>query len=143
MFSKKSDEWATPQALFDTLDKQYHFEFDAAASALNTKCELWSDDSLDMDWCRWRTWLNPPYSLCKEFVAKARLEADKGATVVLLLPSRTDTKWWHQYIWDTSEETPRPGVGVNFIKGRVKFEDGKTKNSAPFPSVLVEMWKAE
>jgi hypothetical protein len=68
-------------------------------------------------------------------VEKAASEARDGATVVMLLPSRTDTKYWHRFIWDAEKHQPRPGVEVRFIKGRLKF--GNSQNSAPFPSVVI------
>jgi hypothetical protein len=80
-------------------------------------------------------WLNPPYSKCREFIAKAAAEARKGCTVVCLVPSRTDTRWWHEHVWDAEKHQPRPGVEVRFIKGRLKF--GGSTNSAPFPSVVI------
>lgn len=155
MFSKASDEWSTPQAFFDVLDKEFAFEMDVAATPDNAKllpCITPERDALAVDWydefhreaadearaagvsppvC----WLNPPYSRCAEFMAKAALEALKGCTVVCLVPSRTDTRWWHQHVWDGISHLPWPGVEVRFIKGRLKFGDGK--NSAPFPSVVV------
>ena len=77
--------------------------------------------------------MNPPYSKCRQFIEKAAREASKGATVVALVPSRTDTRWWHEYVWSGSQ--PKPGVEVRFVKGRLKFGEGK--NGAPFPSVVV------
>jgi phage N-6-adenine-methyltransferase len=138
MFSKASDEWSTPQALFDGLHLEFCFALDAAASAGNTKCVRYLRDGLDWSWrdlvCDDEAvWLNPPYSKCREFIAKAAAEADKGCTVVCLVPSRTDTKWWHEHVWN--HDKPRDGVEVRFLKGRVKFGEGK--NSAPFPSVVI------
>jgi site-specific DNA-methyltransferase (adenine-specific) len=80
-------------------------------------------------------WLNPPYSKCREFMVKAAFEAQRGSTVVCLVPSRTDTRWWHDCVWDRVRHQPRPGVEVRFIKGRLKF--GGATAGAPFPSVLV------
>ena len=135
LFSKKSDEWETPQALFDVLHEEFDFDFDCAATAQNAKCKLWlgpggmTEDALTFDWDDAYCWLNPPYSQCKEFVAKAALEASTGATVVLLLPARTDTKWFHEHIYKKHE--------VRFLKGRLQF--GDSKNNAPFPSMIVVM----
>ena len=150
MFSKASDEWATPQDFFDALDAEFHFAVDVAATRENTKCAGYfgrdgiAEDALTADWSRalWAVedgtrryafWMNPPYSRCREFMALAALRACAGYTVVCLVPSRTDTRWWHEHVWDGSG--PRAGVEVRFIKGRLKFGDGK--NSAPFPSVVV------
>ena len=152
MFSKASDEWETPQALFDTLDGEFHFTLDAAATRENAKCFLYLGpdmgtpyhDALAIDWWLGRqldaecVWLNPPYSKCREFIAKAATEARKGLTVVCLVPSRTDTRWWHDYVWDDVRHCARPGIEIRFIRGRLKFENtGKPLNSAPFPSVVI------
>jgi phage N-6-adenine-methyltransferase len=149
MFSKASDEWSTPQELFDALHAEFNFTLDAAASSANAKCPLWFgpemgtpfNDALRIDW--WigyrpdleAVWLNPPYSKCREFIAKAALEARRGVKVVCLVPSRTDTRWWHEHVWDADKHQPRPGVEIRFIKGRLKF--GNSENSAPFPSVVI------
>jgi hypothetical protein len=79
-------------------------------------------------------WLNPPYSRCREFVARAAEAARNGSTVVCLVPSRTDTRWW-DHVWDRDSHRPWPNVEVRFLKGRLKF--GNSQNSAPFPSVVI------
>lgn len=139
MFGKATDEWATPHDLFRALDLEFHFGLDAAATAENTTCSRWLSDALDVDWAgiAWGhpIWLNPPYSRCREFIAKAAQEARRGATVVCLVPSRTDTRWWHEHVWDAENNRCRPGVEIRFIKGRLKF--GNSENSAPFPSVVI------
>lgn len=128
LFSSASDEWATPQALFDELNAEFRFVFDAAATSSNAKCIYHCDDSLDMNWHIYMgaVWLNPPYSKIKEFAKKAYEESLKGATVVMLIPARTDTRYFHDWIYHKAE--------LRFIKGRLKF--GDAKNSAPFPSML-------
>lgn len=116
MFSKASDEWSTPQDFFDALDAEFMFLLDAAATDQNAKANTFltiGDDALNTDWLPWITdgdpsplecgmqptvWLNPPYSKCREFIAKAAAEARKGCTVVCLVPSRTDTRWWHEHV---------------------------------------------
>lgn len=141
MFSKATDEWTTPRETFDALNAEFGFDLDAAARPETALCEAWYGpdgyqlDSLCADWAPWTTFLNPPYSRCREFMAKAAQEARKGCTVVCLVPSRTDTRWWHSDVWDAATNAPRPGVEVRFIKGRLKF--GNSTNSAPFPSVVV------
>lgn len=141
MFSKASDEWETPQDTFDALHAEFQFDLDAAASAENHKCGVWYGGAIDaLALKSWATvpcsvWLNPPYSRCAEFIAKAAEEAQKGCTVVCLVPARTDTRWWHQHVWDHESHLPWPGVEIRFIKGRLKF--GTSENSAPFPSVVV------
>jgi phage N-6-adenine-methyltransferase len=147
MFSKASDEWRTPLETFNELNAEFGFDHDAAATSDNS----WVDgdyfgpdhsypsqrDALTIRWRPFGTrfWLNPPYSRCREFIKKAALEARNGATVVCLVPSRTDTRWWHSEVWDAEKHQPRPGVEIRFIKGRLKF--GNSNNSAPFPSVVV------
>ena len=137
MFSRATDEWATPRETFKALDREFCFGLDAAARSENALCPRWLYSALDVNWSElaWGhpIWLNPPYSQCRQFIAKAALEARRGATVVCLVPSRTDTRWWHEHVWEGSG--PRPGVEVRFIKGRLKF--GNSENSAPFPSVVI------
>jgi phage N-6-adenine-methyltransferase len=145
MFSSASDEWETPQAFFDELCREFEFTLDAAASPDNTKCEHFYSaerDALAEDWSvadvygeRPVVWLNCPYSRCAEFVAKAAEEARKGVTTVMLIPARTDTRYFHAHIYDEETHNWRAGVEVRFVKGRLKF--GQQKNSAPFPSMLV------
>ncbi len=137
VFSRQSDEWSTPQDLYDRLHEEFGFTLDCAANENNSKCEHWLDDALGVSWGQ-VNWLNPPYSLCRAFVEKAFLESFGGHKItVLLLPSRTDTRWWHDFVWDRDNPRPYPGVEVRFIKGRVKF--GGAANGAPFPSVIVVM----
>lgn len=128
-FSSKTDDWATPQDLFDKLDAQYHFDWDVCASVENSKCVKFytrEQDGLKQTWnsvC----WMNPPYGReIGKWVAKAYESSLQGTTVVCLLPSRTDTKWFHQYCVKGK---------IEFLKGRLKF--GDSKNSAPFPSMIV------
>lgn len=155
MFSSATDEWETPQAFFDTLDLEFGFWLDAAASAENHKCETWLGpthdhpgfrDGLAVSWAdsmKWAdvrnraVWVNPPYSrgLQGKFIAKAAEERRKGCTVVMLLPARTDTKAFHAHIYDASKWQPREGIEIRFIPGRLKF--GGAANSAPFPSMVV------
>lgn len=148
LFSRASDEWATPRDLFCALREEFGgFDVDAAASRENTLCPLWfgpgglAPDALALK--DWRAddsplcyWLNPPYSQCRAFMAKAACEAhEHGITVVCLVPSRTDTRWWHAHVWDGAAHRPRPGVEVRFLPGRLKF--GDSTNSAPFPSAVI------
>ena len=131
MFSSKSDEWATPQAIFEELDKEFHFDLDAAASDDNNKCDRYftlENSGLSQNWGGYRVFCNPPYSQIDKWVEKAFRETRNDDTlVVMLLPSRTDTRYFHNYIYQRAE--------IRFIKGRLKF--GDSKNSAPFPSMLV------
>ena len=150
MFSKKSDEWETPKELFNKLDKEFHFNGDMAATSENRLCAHYctrESDALKYDWVVPSLtnvfFLNPPYSQIGSFIKKAYEESQKGATVVCLIPSRTDTKYWHDYCMKALE--------IRFIKGRLKFgnrslpktQDTQFKlqdrkiSSAPFPSCIV------
>ena len=129
-FSSKTGEWATPQDFFDVVNEEFHFDLDAAANEENKKCPVFLEDALSVVWSDFgkSIWCNPPYGrgLGKWF-EKAR-EASRWATVVMLVPARTDTRWFHEYVWKVASE-------VRFIKGRLKFSG--QPNSAPFPSMLV------
>ena len=132
----QTDDWATPQNLFDELDAIHHFTLDVAASSTNHKTPHWFGldqedpllrDGLAMSWENNRVWCNPPYGRqIKDWVKKAHHES-VNAEIVMLLPARTDTAWFHDYAIRHK---------VTFMRGRVKFGDGKA--SAPFPSILVE-----
>ena len=145
LFSKKSDDWATPPELYGRLHREFSFDLDAAADGKNAKClaylgpgSILAEDALAAPWHSWghkSIWCNPPYSQVGAFLAKAAEAVAAGATVVMLLPARTDTKWWHTYVWEEENARPRPGVEVRFIRGRLRF--GDSTNSAPFPSVVV------
>lgn len=141
MFSAAKDEWATPQELFDQLNAEFHFGLDAAASPDNAKCDRYLTDAIGRDWGALSVngrpvWLNPPYSRVGEFIKKASLEAEfNGATVVCLVYARTDTRWFHEHVYDAATNRYRPDVEVRFIKGRVKF--GGAKAGAPAPSMVV------
>lgn len=132
MFSSQTDNWATPQWLFDELDKVFSFTLDPCASAENAKCEKYytrEQDGLKQNWGGQRVFCNPPYGKeIGKWVTKCSEEAKKPNTLcVMLIPARTDTKWFHDFIYHKAE--------VRFIKGRLKF--GDSKNSAPFPSMIV------
>ena len=127
-FSSATDLWATPQAVFDALNAEFHFTLDACASPENAKCSDFfsaDDDGLRKDW-RGTVWMNPPYSEVADWMAKAYASALAGAIVVCLIPSRTDTRWWHDYAMKGE---------IRFLRGRLRF--GDATNSAPFPSAVV------
>lgn len=128
-FSSASNEWETPQDVFDKLNKEFELEWDVCATKQNRKCHYYwdiDDDGLLQDWSGTRCWMNPPYG--REIGKWVEKAATGGAQIVVaLLPARTDTRWWHTWIQDKAE--------VRFIKGRLKF--GGHKNSAPFPSCVV------
>jgi phage N-6-adenine-methyltransferase len=133
MFSSKTVEWETPQDLFDELNKEFDLQLDVCATNENRKCDNWYTkeiDGLGQNWSTWgyNCWMNPPYGReIGKWVHKAYLQSQRGCTVVCLLPARTDTKWFHDFIYGKAE--------IRFIKGRLKF--GGCKNSAPFPSMIV------
>lgn len=137
MFSSDKKDWTTPLDFYAKLDAQFRFKLDAAASDENHLAERWYSESDNPDgltgpWCA-RTWCNPPYGrgVTGRWVEKAAREVREGRcpVAVMLLPSRTDTAWWHDYIWQ------KPGVEVRFVRGRLKF--GGAEQGAAFPSVVV------
>lgn len=137
MFSSKTPEWATPQELFDALDKIHHFDLDPAATPENAKCARYftaTDDGLSQNWGGASVFCNPPYGReIGRWVKKAYEESRKpGTKVVMLLPARTDTAWFHDYCVKGT---------VQFLRGRLKF--GGSKNSAPFPSMIVTFERRE
>ena len=125
----KTVEWETPSSFFAAVQKEFLLNTDVCANKENAKLEsYWTkeEDGLSQDWTDLRCWMNPPYG--REIGKWVKKAAEGGAElVVCLLPARTDTKWFHEYIYNKAE--------IRFIKGRLKFGDGK--NSAPFPSMLV------
>lgn len=134
LFSHNTDEWETPKNLFDELDKEFCFGIDVCATHENAKCKNYfskKDDGLKQNWGGHGTiWCNPPYGrIISCWVRKASEEADKGNTTVMLIPSRTDTRWFHDYVYQ------KPNVEIRFIKGRIKF--GGAKYNAPFPSMIL------
>ena len=132
MFSSETDLWATPTDFFEELDHEFNFDLDPCANEENHKTPRFftkEDDGLKKDWGGSRVFCNPPYG--REtglWVAKAYEEGHKPDTlVVLLIPARTDTAYFHDYIYGRSE--------IRFVRGRLKF--GDSRNAAPFPSMLV------
>lgn len=132
MFSSKTDLWSTPQEFFNELNAEFGFTLDACALPENAKCERYftpEEDGLLQTW-EGNVCCNPPYGRgIGAWVMRGFMAAQSGNAnvVVMLLPARTDTKWFHEYIYGKSE--------IRFIKGRLKF--GGSKNSAPFPSMVV------
>ena len=131
LFSSKSDDWSTPPQFFAELDAEFKFTLDPCASPDNRKCAQYftkEQDGLRQSWAGCRVFCNPPYSQIGKWVEKAYHEGTKeGTLVALLIPARTDTRYFHNFILHRAE--------VRFIKGRLKF--GNQKNSAPFPSMVV------
>jgi len=133
LMSSNTSEWATPQVFFNDLDKKFHFTLDPCCTEENHKCSNYftkEQDGLKMSWEGYRVFCNPPYGReINKWVEKAYNENKKGTFIVMLLPARTDTRWFHDFIYNKHE--------IRFIKGRLKFNDGK--QSAPFPSMIVIM----
>jgi hypothetical protein len=120
LMTSLSPHWATPKWLYDVLDNEFNFDYDP--------CPLKSDtDTIYKPWGN-RNYINPPYGReIGKWIKRAFEVAQGGALCVMLLPSRTDTAWWHEFVMKAEE--------IRYIRGRLKF--GESKNSAPFPSVIV------
>ncbi len=136
LLTSNKDDWCTPQAFFDKLDREFHFDLDAAASSNNAKCKHYftkETDALSRPW-NGNVFCNPPYGReVIKWVKKASREAENGTTVIMLIAARTDTNFFHEYIYN------KPNVEIRFIKGRLKFTDehGNGNDPAPFPSMVV------
>ena len=133
-YSSKTNEWETPRDIYQKLDDEFKFTLDPCCTKETAKCEKFftkTDDGLSKSWEHDTVFVNPPYGReIGGWVRKAYEEFLKGATVVMLIPARTDTKYWHKYIFNKAE--------VRFMKGRVKFlQNGIEKQSAPFPTAIV------
>lgn len=133
LFSSANDVWETPQEFFDELNEEFHFTLDPCALPTNAKCEKYftpTDNGLIQDWGGEKVFCNPPYGRAiYNWVRKCSEEArKKNTTVVALIPARTDTRYFHKFIYHKAKE-------IRFIRGRLKF--GGAKNSAPFPSMVV------
>lgn len=131
LFQSKTDLWSTPQSLFNELNEVYHFTLDVCALPCNAKCSKYftpNDDGLMQSWSNHIVWCNPPYGYAiRHWVKKAYDESMNHTKIVMLLPARTDTMWFHDYILDKAE--------ITFIRGRLTF--GDASYPAPFPSMLV------
>jgi len=128
LLTSNKDDYSTPIDFFEELDEEFHFTLDACATPDNAKCAHFfteADNGLEQEWAG-VVFCNPPYG--KEITAwieKAFLSSiTEGTTVVMLLPSRTDTAWWHD-LCSQGE--------IRFIRGRLSFNG----NKAPFPSAIV------
>lgn len=134
VFSSNRDDWSTPKALFRMLDDEFAFTLDPCASPDNAKCDRYFtelDDGLAQPWDG-VVFMNPPYGrTIGDWVRKAHDEAQRGATVVCLIPARTDTAYWHDYVMRADE--------VRFLRGRLHFDGDheRTAHNAPFPSAVV------
>jgi len=119
LFQSERQNWKTPKAFYQALDAEFGFDFDPCPP--NPEF-----DGLNVSW-KDRNFVNPPYKNLADWVKKSYEESKTGKTCVMLIPSRTDTRWWHDYVMKASE--------IRFIKGRLKFDEHKF--SAPFPSCVV------
>jgi site-specific DNA-methyltransferase (adenine-specific) len=130
LFSSNTDEWRTPRWFFAKLNRRFHFTLDAAATKENATCARYfskKDDGLKQDWKKHRVFLNPPY--CRQisrWLIKAFDASQRGALVVVLLPGRISSRWFHNHVLGKAR--------IEFIRGRLKF--GKADNGAPFDSLL-------
>lgn len=131
LFSTVKNDWETPKDFFDALDSEFHFTLDPCASHENKKCDKYyteEENGLLQDWTDEVVFCNPPYSTKEQNAwVKKCYEESVHATVVMLLPARTDTERFHRYIL--------PNAEIRFVRGRLKF--GNVKESAPFPSMVV------
>jgi site-specific DNA-methyltransferase (adenine-specific) len=126
----QSTEWETPQAVFDQLNSEFQFTLDPCATPANAKCARFftaAEDGLKQRWGG-AVFCNPPYGpALRHWMRKAFEESQLGAIVVCLVPSRTDTRWWHDYVEGKAE--------VRFLRGRLYYGAGTGR--APFPSCVV------
>lgn len=139
MMTSNKQDWETPQALFDNLNNEFDFELDAFASDKNAKCKNYfteEDDAFQQDWTEYKSiFINPPYTPKVQDAVLKKIDDTvstgwKGV-IVLLIPARTDTKRWHDYIFNKADD-------IRFIKGRLKFEiDGVPGGSSTFPSAII------
>lgn len=130
-YTSESQEWGTPQELFDKLDSEFHFTLDPCSTDQNAKCKKHytkEQDGLSQDWTGETVFCNPPYGRgVEKWIQKCADLANQGGVAVMLIPARTDTKAFHEYIYGKAE--------IRFLKGRLKYGDGK--GNAPFPSMIV------
>ncbi len=131
LYSRRTEEWPTPRQFFDALHCEFHFSLDPCATTRNATCRRYftkAQDGLLQDWGTHVVFCNPPYgpTMC-EWARKCYQASLQGATVVLLAHARTDTRWFHDWVYGRAAE-------LRFIRGRLRFGDGK--QSAPFPSLV-------
>ncbi len=142
MFSNKNNAWCTPRDFFNKLNEEFHFTLDPCCMPKSALCKKYytpDEDGLKQDWSGERVFVNPPYGReIGKWVKKCYEESQKENTlVIMLIPSRTDTRYFHDYILGKAE--------LRFIKGRLKFidldykgkEEDRKMSPAPFPSMIV------
>jgi site-specific DNA-methyltransferase (adenine-specific) len=132
-FSSKSNEWETPKDFYNKLNNEFDFTLDPCCTKQTAKCKKYytiKDNGLIQDWSNERVFMNPPYGReIGKWIKKAYNESIKGALVVCLIPARTDTRYWWDFIFPYAE--------IRFIKGRLKFTNNGKSAPAPFPSAIV------
>ena len=130
LYSSQTDEWSTPQCFFDALNDEFKFTLDPCATPENAKCPAFftkAQDGLEQDWRTHRVFCNPPYGRAVLAWARKSYEASqRGALVVLLIHARTDTRWFHEWVYGKAE--------LRFVRGELRF--GGSNQSAPFPSLV-------
>lgn len=134
LFSSKDKTWETPSLLFETLNTEFNFTLDPCCVKETAKCSKYytpQENGLIQDWSGETIFVNPPYGReIIQWVTKANEEAKKGTTIVMLLPARTDTRWFHDWVYGHAD--------LRFIRGRLAFLlNGKAHGKAPFPSIIV------
>ena len=142
--STKDENWGTPQSFFDELNAEFRFTLDAAASEANAKCPTFytrEDDALQQRW-KGRVFCNPPYGriMTPAFVRKASEERNNCKVIVMLLPARTSTKWFRDYVWEGVRNQPYLGVEVRFpprLKNDKRNHPSKSERRWPFPCVII------
>jgi phage N-6-adenine-methyltransferase len=131
LYSSRSEEWPTPSSFFEKLDEEFNFTLDPCATARNAKCARYftkRENGLMHSWGSHRVFCNPPYGkTMREWARKCHEASQLGALVVLLAHARTDTRWFHDWVYGKAAE-------IRFVRGRLRFGDGK--QSAPFPSMV-------
>ncbi|MCO5792816.1 MAG: adenine methyltransferase [Blastomonas sp.] len=137
LYSSRSEEWSTPPAFFADLHAEFSFTLDPCSTRQNAKCPTFytkAENGLSQDWGTHSVFCNPPYGrTIGEWVRKCYEASLQGATVVLLVHARTDTRFFHDWVYGKAE--------LRFVRGRLKFGDGK--QSAPFPSLVAVYWPAK
>jgi len=140
MFSNKNNSWCTPRDKFDEWNKEFRFTLDPCCMPKSALCEKYFtpvEDGLKQSWKEERVFVNPPYREISKWVKKCYDERNNAELIVMLIPARTDTKYFHNWILDVAE--------IKFLKGRLKFvdldfkgkEEDRKLSPAPFPSMLV------
>lgn len=130
LFMSNKDDWETPKDLYESLNNEFHFNLDPCCSKDTAKCSSFytiEDDGLCKRW-EGNVFMNPPYGRqIVNWIKKAKEESNNGATVVCLVPARTDTKWWHNYCMKSTE--------IRLLTRRLTFEGAN--NKATFPAAII------